>query len=169
MLAIKKILHPTDFSPSAQYALELACTMARDHGACLIVLHVMPAQAPITGAEDVSVLRQAEACRQDLRGYQNEAQDRLQRLPLPGVAVKVERRLEEGETGTMILRTAWDTSCDLIVMGSHGRTGEARRLLGSVAEEVTQRAPCPVVTVTVPVVKPEPSEEPAREEVGVIL
>ena len=58
--------------------------------------------------------------------------------------------LMEGEPGEAILRTATERHCDLIVMGTHGRTGLDRIIKGSVAEHVLRRAPCPVLTVKEP-------------------
>jgi len=56
----------------------------------------------------------------------------------------------EGDVATEILRLAQETGSDLIVMGTHGRTGLARLLMGSVAEQVVRKAPCPVLTVKTP-------------------
>lgn len=71
----------------------------------------------------------------------------LSRLRLPGNAVAVEHCLLDGDPATVIVRHAEATACDLIVMGTHGRTGLGRMFLGSVAEQVMRRAPCPVLTV----------------------
>jgi nucleotide-binding universal stress UspA family protein len=62
----------------------------------------------------------------------------------------VERRLEEGLAVTEVLRVAQEVNADLIVMGTHGRTGLARLLMGSVAEQVLRKALCPVLTVKTP-------------------
>src|SRR5947207_2267331 len=80
----------------------------------------------------------------------------LEHLPLPGLRVRPERLLKEGDPATAILAAAEETGCDLIVMGTHGWKGEVRKLMGSVAEEVMQKAPCPVVAVKVPLPKPPP-------------
>lgn len=167
MTVFKTILHPTDFSRPSQQALELACALAREPGSQLIVLHIVPPQ--LTWHGDVAELPRAERYEQDLRSYREEAKEKLQRLPLPGLVVPAERRLEEGKAAEVILETARAVSCDLIVMGTHGWTGEARRLMGSVAEEVARNACCPVVTVRVPLATPEPVAEDEPEEVGVIL
>jgi nucleotide-binding universal stress UspA family protein len=63
----------------------------------------------------------------------------------------VEHRLEEGEPAAQILRVAKETKAGLIVMGTHGRTGLERILLGSVAEKVLRKAVCPVLTVRIPI------------------
>ena len=127
------ILHPTDFSERSGYAFQLACSLARDRGARLIVLHVMP--VPLV---------------QEKRFYQEEMSAELNRLRAPDSQIQVEHRLEQGDPATQILRIAQETGCDLVVMGTHGRTGLDRLLMGSVAEEVVRRAACPVVTVKAP-------------------
>jgi nucleotide-binding universal stress UspA family protein len=67
---------------------------------------------------------------------------------VPGV--EAERRLEEGDPVEAILRVAEEIGADLIVMGTHGRTGLSRLFMGSVAEQVLRRAPCPVLTLKSP-------------------
>jgi nucleotide-binding universal stress UspA family protein len=133
MLPIQTILHPTDFSERSGYAFQLACSLARDRGARLIVLHAMP--VPLV---------------QEKRGYREEMARELNRLGAPDAQVRVEHRLEEGDPATQILRVAQESGCDLIAMGSHGRTGLDRLLMGSVAEQVVRGAFCPVLTVKAP-------------------
>jgi universal stress protein A len=169
MNPMKTILHPTDFSKHSQYALGIVCALARDQDARLILLHVVPSDAPVTGGGDVAALRRAECSQQDLKSYREEMRDKLQHLPLPGLKARVEHILKEGEAAKVILSTAQDSSCDLIVMGTYGKTGQARQLMGSVAEEVMQKASCPVLTVKVPLVEPRSTEQSSPEEVGVIL
>jgi nucleotide-binding universal stress UspA family protein len=82
---------------------------------------------------------------------------KLQRIQAPDGAVRVEHFLEEGDPATGILQAAQERKCDLIVMGTHGRTGLGRVLLGSVAEKVVRGASCPVLTVKAPM----PCEPPA--------
>ena len=150
MKPIKTILHPTDFSDSYHYALEVAAVIARDQKARLIVLHVVPMVLPVTGAGDVSALERAERYQQDLKSYQAEMKERLQQLKIPDCQVSVARHWKEGEVAPVILRTAQETPCDLIVLGTHGQTGRMQRLMGSVAEEVSRSATCPVLTVRLP-------------------
>jgi nucleotide-binding universal stress UspA family protein len=169
MNPIKMILHPTDFSKHSQYALGVVCALARDQDARLLILHVVPSAAPVTGGGDVAALRRAECGQQDLKSYREEMLNKLQHLPLPGLKARVERLLKEGDAAKVILSTAQDSSCDLIVMGTYGKTGQARQLMGSVAEEVMQKASCPVLTVKVPLIEPRPTEQLAPEEAGVIL
>ena len=144
MLALKAILHPTDFSPHSDYAFRLACSLARDHGARVVVLHVVVT----LGAEIVPYGEAATELQPE--GYRRHLWDDLRRVQSPDSAVTVEHRLAEGEPAEQILDTARETSCDLIVLGTHGRTGLDRLLMGSVAEQVVRKAPCPVLTVKAP-------------------
>ena len=137
MSKIRTILHPTDFSERSESAFHLACSLARDHGAQLIVLHVIP--PPVSHGEVVA--------RQQPNGYREQMCDWLHRLQAPRSGVEIDHRLTDGEPHAEILRVAEDDRCDLIVMGTHGRTGLPRLLMGSVAEQVVRRAPCPVLTV----------------------
>ncbi len=142
MLQIKAILHPTDFSECASYAFGLACSLARDHGARLIVVHVAgPEHADLY--KGVSVVQQLEE-------HARELEEKLRQLKPGRFKLAIERRMEKGIPAEQILRVAQETSCDLIVMGTHGRTGLGRLLMGSVAEEVLRKARCPVLTVKTP-------------------
>jgi nucleotide-binding universal stress UspA family protein len=81
-----------------------------------------------------------------------------------GEKVPVEHQLLfVGDPAAEILRVAQAVKADLIVLGTHGRTGLGRLLMGSVAEQVVRRAPCPVVTVKAPLPQGGPGEGPARE------
>lgn len=141
MLPIRKILVPTDFSEHSRAAFDLACALARDYAAELLVLHVYrPPQ--VYAPDGIAVIVPEQPL--DL-----QAQLALVRPADP--QVKVDHLLVEGDPVEEILRVAGDRGCDLIVMGTHGTTGLARLLMGSVAESVVRRAPCPVLTVRNPV------------------
>jgi nucleotide-binding universal stress UspA family protein len=139
MLAIHTILHPTDFSAYSQSAFQLACALARDYGARVVVLHVA-APPPLMYGEG--------SLPPDPDLFLQEGQEQLRQLVVPDASVAVERRFEEGEIAATILRVADDLQADLIAMGTHGRTGLRRLLMGSVAESVVRRAHCPVLTLT---------------------
>lgn len=143
MLAIQTILCPTDFSEASKCAFRLACSLARDHGARLIVLHVAPPPQKVgyDGKPLVPGLPE---------GYQNDLENRLTQFRAQVTDVSVETRLEEGFAATEILRIARETPCDLIVLATHGRTGLWRLLMGSVAEQVVRKARCPVLAVKAP-------------------
>jgi nucleotide-binding universal stress UspA family protein len=152
MLAIRTILHPTDFSDYSDYAFRLACSLAGDHGARLIVLHVAEPM-PVAGQEVLIPAFDLEPLR-----------ERLQRLRPEDPKTPVEHRLVEGDAASEILRIAQETKCDLIVMGTHGRTGLGRLLMGSVAEQVVRKASCPVLTVKTPQRRVSSSEEPVKAQ-----
>jgi nucleotide-binding universal stress UspA family protein len=146
MKPIRTILHPTDFSEASAPALDVASALAREKHARLVILHVVPRQACYTGAGDVSAIRQAECAEQDLKTYRDEMGAKLHGLR-PAGKVAVEHMLKEGDVAAEIVRAEEQVPADLIVLGSHGKTAEARRMMGSVAEAVLRRARCPVLTV----------------------
>jgi nucleotide-binding universal stress UspA family protein len=141
MLPIHTILHPTDFSERSALALPVARALARDYGARLVVLHVAP-PPPVAYSEGVFIPP-------DNVALAEEARRQLESLPV-GDGVAVERRFEEGDPVEGILRVAEAINADLIVMGTHGRTGLSRLFMGSVAEQVLRKAHCPVLTLKAP-------------------
>lgn len=144
MFRPRVILHPTDFSDSSTHALHIAVDLARLHQARLLVLHVVET----LGADRVTY---GEAVSQrEPAGYRRRLEDELRRhVPAPA-GVAVDYLLAEGEPEEEINRVAQKYACDLIVLGTHGRTGLRRLLLGSVAEQVIRHAPCPVLTSRIP-------------------
>lgn len=139
MLALKTILHPTDFSPRSEYAFRLACSLARDHGAKVIVLHVVIPPPAVSYGEMI--------LDNDTVAQVDQLWETLRQIKSPDPAVTLEHRLEEGFPATEIVRVATEAGCDMIVLGTHGRTGVGRLLMGSVAEQVVRQASCPVLTV----------------------
>jgi nucleotide-binding universal stress UspA family protein len=101
---------------------------------------------------------------QEKRFYREEMEGALNRLGAGDTRIQVEHRLEEGDAAVQILRVAQETGCNLIVLGTHGRTGLGRLLMGSVAEQVLRMASCPVLTVRAPFPPSEPTDAPAPEE-----
>src|SRR5262245_48454251 len=142
MLAISAILHPTDFSEPSKAAFQVACALARDHRARLIVMHVR--EVPVVAYGEFGQLpleiEPAEAIRAKI--------DNLIGHRCADVAV--EHCVKTGDPAAEILAAARETESDLIVMGTHGRTGLARLLMGSVAERVMRKAHCPVLTIKAP-------------------
>jgi nucleotide-binding universal stress UspA family protein len=149
MIRLKTILHPTDFSKDSQYALEVAYALARDQAARVILLHVVPRPVLIGRDSNVPAFKEAHA-EEDFLANRQEMMDRLKRLRGEAPSAQVEALLKEGDVAGVIARTAEETACDLIVMGTHGRSRSFQLMMGSVAAEVTQKASCPVVTVKVP-------------------
>ncbi len=142
MLPIKTIVHPTDFSDHSGHGFPVACALARDYGARLVVAHVMSLR--MYNSPEMGPLVPEPAVIED------ELRERLHWLQPPDPAVVVEHRLCRGDAATEIIDLAQDIKADLIVMGTHGRTGVGRLLMGSVAEAVLRRAPCPVLTLKMP-------------------
>lgn len=143
MAPVRIILFSTDFSESARAAFPLAAALARDHGARLVVLHVATPPPFVTP-------RELERALEGPAGYRRQLEAELRRYPAPGPQTPMTYRLETGHPAAEILRVAREEGADLIVLGTHGRTGLARLLLGSVAEVVLRKAACPVLTVKVP-------------------
>ncbi len=133
MFPPKVILVPTDFSELSCKALTLAQKLARDSGGKLVVLHVDP---PLLAFAEPShdPTEHAERLRRQLS-------------EIRPANVNIEHRLVEGFAVDAIVRMAQEIQADLIVMGTHGRTGLGRAVLGSVAQQVLHSAPCPVITV----------------------
>lgn len=131
-----KILFTTDFSTISDAALDLASSLARDSGATLIIAHIEEPRLAYDGfayygLPDPTVDQQKEM---------------LQRVIPRDPKVTYEHRIAAGAPADAICRLAEEEQVDLIVMGSHGRTGVQRVLMGSVAEAVVRHANCPVLT-----------------------
>ncbi len=142
MNTIRSILFATDFSAQSETAFPLAVALARDYGAHLLIAHVM--QPPIV-AYTPGELGEFEP-----GGTPDEIKERLKEFDPQDSRIKVEYRVVQGEAASEILRMAKESQCDMVVIGTHGRTGISRVLLGSVAEEILRHAPCPVLTIRCP-------------------
>jgi nucleotide-binding universal stress UspA family protein len=140
MASFKTIVVPTDFSPFANEALRIACSLARESGGKLILLHV--AQRPVVTVAGMPVPPPPPPTIDwsGLRAELDGAAAGIQGVTIESLAV-------EGEPAATIVDLARERGADLIVMGSHGRTGLSRLLMGSVAEHVVRKAACPVLTV----------------------
>jgi nucleotide-binding universal stress UspA family protein len=162
MLPIRTVLHPTDFSKHSDYAFRIACSLARDYGAHLIVLHVL--ERPVFTYSGVMTAPPPPAPSAEER---QAIEEKLRRIEPVHFGVSIEQLLVEGDPSAVILQVAQEHNCNLILMGSHGRTGLGRLLMGSVAEQVVRKASCPVLTVKTPQ-RPVPSfEEAVAAEEGV--
>lgn len=158
----QKILVPVDFSPYARVALHYAADIAERFLSSVVVLHVIakevetgmirravgPQSMTLLGPETVSVgvpSRVPETVAVDLR---EQAHTALQRFVSSQPSKRpCELRIEIGHPVELILNVVTRENIDLIVMGTHGRTGLAHAVLGSVAERVVRLASCPVLTV----------------------
>lgn len=145
MTLFQTILVPTDFSPHATKALELAIELAKTQGAALCLVHVyyLLPYAPLPGGIPMYDPHTHARLRDDLT---RELSLRKEQALKAGVT-RVETKLIEGQPFREIARVAEELPAQLIVMGTHGRTGIAHMLVGSVAERVVRSAACPVITV----------------------
>jgi len=158
MMPFKTILFATDFSAASKVAFEIASGLARDYKARMIAVHVIePVRmgfsefATYVGPDEDKGL----------------AMENLHGLQPPCPMVTIEYRLLEGDPAVVIVETAQETDADLIVMGTHGRAGLTRLVMGSVAEEVLRHAPCPVLTIREPVTEKVSQPAAATETVSV--
>ncbi len=152
MVAIKRILVPIDFSSSSRQALDHAVQLAQALGASVEVLHVHEA-SPYVGPDTLAFLPVdlTDDRWEEMRG---ELTWELAHFVGTDRARGLDVTVERGVPGDVIAQVARAHGADLIIMGTHGRTGLSRLVVGSVAETVMRRAPCPVMTVRVPAVRP---------------
>jgi universal stress protein A len=139
----KNILVPTDLSPHAEAAFEYACELAAKLDATVHLVNVIGIPAlgvpelgvAVTSAMIESMISENEKALEALAARRGES------VRLGQVLMKT------GDARDMIEEAAKEVGADLIVMGTHGRRGVSRALLGSVAEVVVRTAPCPVLTI----------------------
>lgn len=138
-----KILAPVDLSSCSRAALELACKLAQPFGARIEVLFVRPPNAITPGGESETTSEaELAAARAELHRFVQS---------IPGARPEsISERVAIGVAYEEIIRTAEEGAFDAIVLGTHGRTGRARSLAGSVAESTVRLAACPVITVREP-------------------
>jgi nucleotide-binding universal stress UspA family protein len=149
------ILYPTDYGPTSQAALSSAVELAQQYGSRLIVLHVVETLGPeMVSYGEAEFRPQPESFRKSLW---QELHQKVSTIPRE---IPVEYVLSDGDPTTTILEATDRYHCDFIVMGSHGRTGLNRLLIGSVAEKVVRLAPCPVLVVKPPPKAPRPKAAP---------
>jgi nucleotide-binding universal stress UspA family protein len=132
-----RILFPTDFSHTGDAALAMATSLARDSEATLYIVHVQEPPAFYGGGEMYYGM---------LDPTTDELVKMLEEVKPNDPSVHYEQRLLTGEPAQAIVDFATSEHIDLIVLGTHGRGGLSRLLMGSVAEAVVRRAQCPVLT-----------------------
>jgi nucleotide-binding universal stress UspA family protein len=147
MIHVQKILYPTDFSSCSNQAYFHALALAEIHGASLTILHVY-----------VPGFNSAEL------GSRDSCREQLEQIRPADAAIRVQHLLLDGDPAREIVRHAREGGIDLIVMGTHGRRGLERLLMGSVAEKVIRAAPCSVLVVKLP--KGIPAAEKGKVKVG---
>ena len=142
-MTIKRILVPTDFSADAAAALSYALRFAQPFGASVHLLHVVA--DPLAAGAWSSAVYTAEIAGLHINLVRDAEQRLQQEAAEKGVPIATEVRT--GDAAHAVLDVASQKGIDLIVMGTHGRTGLAHLVMGSVAERVVRLAPCPVLTL----------------------
>ncbi len=143
MIEFKKILHPTDFSDNSEEAREVAAGVAEKYGAELILLHVVESYdyAP------PEYYMAEEELRKEVGRRVNDSRKHLEKVARDIKGLTTHVLVVEGKPFVEIIRVAKEQKVDLIVLGTHGRTGLAHILIGSTAEKVVRKAACPVLTI----------------------
>ena len=143
MIALKRILVPTDFSETSEAAVKYGIALAKAFGGKLHLLHVSEKASNDMATEFPLGLYEST---------EDAVRERLLKIltPQEQTGLKPEFELRAGTPYFEIVRYAQDRNIDLIVMGTHGRGGVAHMVMGSVAEKVVRKAPCPVLTVRHP-------------------
>lgn len=146
-MKIEKILVPLDFSEHSERALERAIEFGKKFDAALELLHSYRINySGVMAFADVIPAGLYEDIRNHAGEELNKARDRVRKAGL-----ECGMHLTEDEASHAITTAAKDLSADLIIMGTHGRTGLAHIALGSVAERTVRTAPCPVLTINLDV------------------
>ena len=145
MKRIRRILHPTDFSGASRPAFVRAVALARDSRAELTVAHVLAPIIPVVGEGYIPPQTYESIDAAGRKSAQRKLDALVARARKAGVRARA--LLLEGSAHERIARAAKARRADLIVMGTHGRSGLARLFVGSVASRVVSVAPCPVMTV----------------------
>ena len=146
MIKIQRILFPTDFSANAKFAQEYATQLAEHFGAELHVLYVV--QDMVLVEADLGTIPLTPASNLDeARASAERALQQLPGIPASIGGKRVVRATRPGAPLVEIVRYGREHDIDMIVLGTHGRTGLSHVLLGSVAENVVRKATCPVLTI----------------------
>ena len=136
----KTILVPTDFSPNADQALDYACELAGKLGATVHLVHA------VTSPPSALQVALTEQMIENLLSEDRAVLDKLMRAR-SGVASFGASTVDIGDPRDLVVNTAKTLGADLIVMGTHGRRGFSRMVMGSVAEDALRNAPCPVLVI----------------------
>lgn len=145
MIKIAKILHPTDFSEPSKLALEYAAALAKKFDAELEILHIMFDETQVVSFYLPQVTMQSLSADIETGSEKQLTEFIESQSSLKGV--KYTKQLIKGTPFIEINKRAEQIGADMIVLGTHGRTGLDHVLFGSTAEKVVRKAPCPVFTV----------------------
>ncbi len=157
MQPVKRILVPIDLSRESQPAISLATTLAKANGADLILCHV--SMSPLTADLMYAHSEFQEVMERERKAFEQVIPD--------DSSVRFSHKFLNGNPGPEIVRIADEAACDMIVIGTHGRTGIVRLVLGSVAEYVIRNSNVPVVTVKIPRQEVEKTEVTEDTLIGV--
>jgi nucleotide-binding universal stress UspA family protein len=146
-MRINNILFPTDFSQGARAAMDHAISLAQDYKAKLILFHVIQ-EISIAEWYIPSTLSVAEVVADIEKNAWQEMDKWAAEVSTKNIA-GVEKAVVRGIPFVEIIRAARAKNADLIIIGTHGRTGIDHMLFGSTAEKVVRKAPCPVLTVRI--------------------
>lgn len=141
----RRILHPSDFSSASGAAFKKAVEMAKAGRGELMLVHVVSPVAPVAGEGYISPKMYEEIAASSRAWAQKQLDKLVAKAKTSGVRAK--GSVLEGSAHEQVVRFARSKHADLIVMGTHGRSGLAKLFLGSVAGRVVAAAPCPVLTV----------------------
>jgi nucleotide-binding universal stress UspA family protein len=142
------ILCPIDFTENAVIALGVATDIARQNQSTLLVLHVADTLGP-----EGATFREVET-RLEPESHIADLQRMLQQAAPPQHGLTIRHLLTEGNPAKVVQQIVAEQHVDLVVLGTHGRTGLDRFLMGSIAEEILRRCPCPVLIVKYPRANP---------------
>ena len=142
LFRLKKILVPIDFSDCSKKALQYAIPLAKEHGAAIILLYVVP---PAYVAGEYGGIEYAQL-QTEMKASGDAQLQKLAAAEVPAGLFK-ESLVGVGVPASEIVQAAKTLAADVIVIATHGRTGLKHVLLGSVVESVVRRAPCPVLVV----------------------
>ena len=152
MIKLQKILCPLDFSENSLEALKYAAHTALREDATLYLIHIVDSRVYDYGGPIYEPVIPAMKSKIDPASKERLKDKLLEKVPKE-IQDRVEMVITFGVPFVEIIRAARDYDVDLIVMGTQGRTGVSHMLIGSVAERVVRKAPCPVLTVKMPVKK----------------
>jgi nucleotide-binding universal stress UspA family protein len=150
MVTLRKVLFPTDFSEPSEAAWSYALALAKEFGAEILLLHVVAEPPRLAEAYEMGFTPE-----RFIKAASDEARRQMTDMIAKAAdwKVSISPQVRKGVEFREIIQAAREAAADIIVMGTHGRTGLAHALIGSVAEKVVRKAPCPVLTVKHPKIK----------------